>query len=592
MLLTRSLYNPALLRSDLRRCWPLLGGYTLLWLLFLPMNLWRNLTETAPEFFGQTIEHILSSALAISVWFNLLAGIVLAAALFSYLSSTRATYGLHSFPLSRSCQYRTHVLCGVGGVLCGDVVVFLLTVLAQAGKGVLWGESLTWLLSTVVMFLLFFALGVLCCTLTGWLPAALVAYAGANCVAVLARLLMSALCDIFYPSYNGSLLDLSGNDIVTWLTPVMRLNRSFGGGTIIYRTSNVNDTFVSTEAWVTMLVYGLVAVGLLATSCVLCRIRRSERSGDTLAFKPLQPVVRWLVGLLGGLGLGLFFAMLFGHTNALGTLLACTVLLGLVCMTGSQMLIAKTPRVFKKIWPELIILCVIITGILLSMKADVFGYESRIPKADQVQTVRIYTNSQTGDCVTGDPSEIAAVIEAHKYFQSRTDNADGFIGRPITFSYVMEDGRVFTRRYDLRSDDQKNILPMLETDSFRRSMVMDENSGLTLSDIQAGYYDLGKGGIKQDMLSQEQCRALYEAILEDAAAMDMSAVDLYEQERCNLAIHLQNFQGNVFADLFLNTQCTRTLQLLQDWDIIENAEEIFNQTYEESADNVGIVAYE
>lgn len=175
MLLTRSLYNPALLRSDLRRCWPLLGGYTLLWLLFLPMNLWRNLMETSPDFFRQTIEHILSSALAISVWFNLLAGIVLAAALFSYLSSTRATYGLHSFPLSRSCQYRTHVLCGVGGVLCGDVVVFLLTVLAQAGKGVLWGESLTWLLSTVVMFLLFFALGVLCCTLTGWLPAALVA---------------------------------------------------------------------------------------------------------------------------------------------------------------------------------------------------------------------------------------------------------------------------------------------------------------------------------------------------------------------------------------------------------------------------------
>ena len=52
------------------------------------------------------------------------------------------------------------MLCGVGGVLCGDVVVFLLTVLAQAGKGVLWGESLTWLLSTVVMFLLFFALGI------------------------------------------------------------------------------------------------------------------------------------------------------------------------------------------------------------------------------------------------------------------------------------------------------------------------------------------------------------------------------------------------------------------------------------------------
>ena len=74
--------------------------------------------------------------------------------------------------------------------------------------------------------------------------------------------------------------------------------------------------------------------------------------------------------------------------------------------------------------------------------------------------------------------------------------------------------------------------------------------------------------------------------------MDMSAVDLYEQERGNLAIHLQNFKGDISADLYLNTQCTRTLQLLQDWDIIENAEEIFNQTYEESADYVDTIAYE
>ena len=94
------------------------------------------------------------------------------------------------------------------------------------------------------------------------------------------------------------------------------------------------------------------------------------------------------------------------------------------------------------------------------------------------------------------------------------------------------------------------------------------------------------------MLSQEQCRALYEAILEDAAAMDMSEGDLYGQERCNLAIHLQNFQGDIFADLHLNSRCTRTLQLLQDWGIIENPKDIFSQTYEESADNVGIVAYE
>ena len=131
---------------------------------------------------------------------------------------------------------------------------------------------------------------------------------------------------------------------------------------------------MSPDAWKTLLVYGLVAVALLVVSYFLYRIRRSERSGDTLAFKPLQPVVRWVVALLGGAGLGLVFAELFSGTRELPVLLSCMVGLGLVCMIGSQMLIAKTPHIFKKLWPELIALCVVIVGITLCIKADVFGY--------------------------------------------------------------------------------------------------------------------------------------------------------------------------------------------------------------------------
>ena len=73
MLLTRSFYNPALLRSDLRRCWPLLGGYTLLWLLILPLHLWRILADEAPEFYQSTIQRILQGAVSASVWINLFA---------------------------------------------------------------------------------------------------------------------------------------------------------------------------------------------------------------------------------------------------------------------------------------------------------------------------------------------------------------------------------------------------------------------------------------------------------------------------------------------------------------------------------------
>ena len=581
MLLTRSFYNPALLRSDLRRCWPLLGGYTLLWLLILPLHLWRRLADEAPEFYQSTIQRILQGAVSASVWINLFAGIVLAASLFFYLSNARATCGLHSFPMSRGCQFRTHVLCGAGGVALGNVLVFLLAVLAQSGSGVQWGGSLSWLAASLLTFLLFFALGILCCVLTGWIPAVLVAFGGLNCVALLARLLINALCSIFYPSYNDNIFYMGLNDTATWLTPVLRLKMSCSE-VALYKES---DNFMSPDAWKTLLVYGLVAVALLVGSYFLYRIRRSERSGDTLAFKPLQPVVRWVVALLGGAGLGLVFAELFSGTRELPVLLSCMVGLGLVCMIGSQMLIAKTPRIFKKLWPELIALCVVIVGITLCIKADVFGYESRIPSVEQVvdAKVNMNLNYKSGPCVTRDPEEIAAVIEAHKYFQQREreegENAAGY-GRPITLTYFLESSTL-SRRYDLRQEDVKHILPMLETESFRRSLVMLTSENPSVSDFRTGYYNLW--GETQQELTAQQSQALYEAITDDAAHMDMTAIDLYQGEQCKVDIYLQNLDGSVYAELYLNTHCTRTLQLLQEWGIIESPEDIFlayNEDYD------------
>ena len=204
----------------------------------------------------------------------------------------------------------------------GNVLVFLLAVLAQSGSGVQWGGSLSWLAASLLTFLLFFALGILCCVLTGWIPAVLVAFGGLNCVALLARLLINALCSIFYPSYNDNIFYMGLNDTATWLTPVLRLKMSCSE-VALYKES---DNFMSPDAWKTLLVYGLVAVALLVGSYFLYRIRRSERSGDTLAFKPLQPVVRWVVALLGGAGLGLVFAELFSGTRELPVLLLSRML--------------------------------------------------------------------------------------------------------------------------------------------------------------------------------------------------------------------------------------------------------------------------
>lgn len=383
MLLTKSCFNPALLRSDLRRCWPLLAGYTFLWFLILPLRMWNgvaaDLQASHPEDARRVALEIIGNATTAAIWIHLIFGIVLAMALFSYLSSARGTYGMHSFPASRGCQFRTHVLSCVGCVAVSNVLICLLS--AQSG-GTHWGASLSWLVFSLMTFLLFFSLGVFCCMLCGWLPAMAVAYGAVNCVAIFCRILAGAMCSIFYPSYNDTVLSMGRNHIVAWLTPVLRLHQD-----LYEMYKDGNGPLLSASAWKSLLVYGIGALVLLVAGALLYRIRRSEASGDTLSFRPLRPVVRWAVGLLGGLGLGLVLTGMLNCTYNTPALLACIVTLGLACMIVTQMLIARTPRVFGKLWPELLALCAVLLALTLCIKADLFGFERRIPQTDHVETI-------------------------------------------------------------------------------------------------------------------------------------------------------------------------------------------------------------
>lgn len=585
MLLTRSFFNPALLRSDLRRCWPLFAGYTFLWFLILPLRMWNDVSASVqaahPEQARRIALEIIGDAATAAIWIHLIFGIVLAMALFSYLSSARATCGMHSFPAGRGCQFRTHVLCGIGCVAVSNVLICLLS--AQSG-GTHWGASLSWLVFSLVTFLLFFALGIVCCMLCGWLPAMIVAYGAVNCVAILCRILVDALCNLFYPSYNDTLLSMGQDNIVVWLTPVMRLRLCM---TAMYGEGNA--PLLPASAWKSLLVYGIVAVVLLAASALLYSIRRSEASGDTLAFRPLRPVVRWGVGLLGGLGLGVVLALVLNCTGNTVALLACVIVLGLVCMIGTQMLIARTPRIFGKLWPELLALCAALMALCLCIKGDLFGFQQRVPQADQVESATIYSGFLTCNATTfTDASEIDAVLQAHRYFADRAAqegrDAAGY-GRNLIITYALKNGGTLSRQYDLRSEDLSQVKKLVDTDTFRHSLVLD---GIASSSdkLRYGWVNIPSADVSRELAAQ-QCRTLYEAVLEDIANLDMTDPALYQNQNCLLQIDLEDTGLDRDISVYLNRQCTRTLALLQQWGIIQTPEAAFGAADDYAGVQVG-----
>ena len=90
---------------------------------------------------------------------------------------------------------------------------------------------------------------------------------------------------------------------------------------------------------------------------LLYRKRPSEAAGDAIAFPWLRILVRWAVGLCGGLGLGLFLSsFVLGGSRSLAKLLLCQVFMGLLCFVAAQMLLQKTFRVFRRSWKELAVL--------------------------------------------------------------------------------------------------------------------------------------------------------------------------------------------------------------------------------------------
>lgn len=586
MLLTKSFFNPALLRSDLRRCWPLLAGYTFLWFLILPLRMWNgvaaDLQASHPEDARRVALEIIGNATTAAIWIHLIFGIVLAMALFSYLSSARGTYGMHSFPASRGCQFRTHVLSCVGCVAVSNVLICLLS--AQSG-GTHWGASLSWLVFSLVTFLLFFSLGIFCCMLCGWLPAMAVAYGAVNCVAIFCRILAGAMCSIFYPSYNDTVLSMGRNHIVAWLTPVLRLHQD-----LYEMYKDGSGPLLSASAWKSLLVYGIGALVLLVAGALLYRIRRSEASGDTLSFRPLRPVVRWAVGLLGGLGLGLVLTGMLNCTYNTPALLACIVTLGLACMIGAQMLIARTPRVFGKLWPELLALCIALVALCLCIRADVFGFERRIPQTDQVESVEVYHRGIYGSAAKiTDPEEIDAIVQAHRYLAgcAAKDNLDSDWRwrNSISITYHLKNGGTLSRKYQLRDEDLTAVRAMLESETFRRSVVLD-SVNVNAEALRHGYINNSDKDLIRDLSTQE-CKLLYQTLLEDIAHMNMLDPALYDYQNSHFDITLEDDEKTISARL--NPQCTRTLALLQEWGLIGSPGEAFDAADDGDAEDT--IAY-
>ena len=540
-----SFCNAALLRSDIKRYWPLLFLYVAVWVVILPMQILSASRECDGVAEGimtvlQMRQHnVIIRSMPASVVMSLLFGCFAAMAVWSYLMSGRTVGLMHALPVTRTQAFFSHVLSALGALTAGNVLIFLLTALCSAGFSYVdWTALGTWLLLTELMALFFFALGSLCAMVTGWLLAVPVLYGAMNVVALLLYAVISTMTQMFYFGYSSS--DIP--EFITWLTPVGRIWDAVANGgaqpvEVQFREPIGNQSYhrfqLPASAFSTCIIYAAVGIALLALVWWLYKKRPSETAGDAMSFRWLQPIARWSIGLCGGLGLGLFLNYVILGSSFAG-LLICQLVMGVICFFAAQMLLKKKFRIFtSRWWVETLALVLTLLAVTLCIRLDITGYQHRVPDAEDVTSVRF--SASYADFTTDDPAAAKSVISLHRAILEQYDETGERLenqtyldteGGPTTcyvrVDYQLRNGTSLRREWSVSTVNGSDIHRLL-TQLVNRTDCRESLMGLDVlrkyggvSNVAGGYVSQYETGAFAD-LTRQQAQDLVSHALADAA---------------------------------------------------------------------------
>ncbi|QAT48475.1 hypothetical protein EQM14_01040 [Caproiciproducens sp. NJN-50] len=290
------------------------------------------------------------------------------------------------------------------------------------------------------------------------------------------------------------------------------------------------------------LVWWLAMTGLLLSGSVLLyHRRRSESAEDNFAFPLPKLLVRFLVTAVGGLGFGLF---LCGTANANTNFFIGVIFGSLAAHVIVEALYSRGFHRMKGSFAWYGVFAVAFVAFYGVLCTGLFGYDTRVPDASQVESIGINSDSYwTGSgsqlvynenfrnrIYTLSPAirqeeNIKTVVGIHQdlirqYRSGSVYTLKKNMGNSLTLSYRMKDGSVFTRSYRSYSDQmnlEKILAPAYSKLNGMREFVETSDLIFYLSpeNIKNVEVYTGKVESKTFVPDVEKAKQFQEAILQD-----------------------------------------------------------------------------
>lgn len=367
--------------------------------------------------------------------------------LFKYTNEEKSSSFIHGLPISKRKLYITNILTGIVMYVIPflvNLIIILLLNLGEMGKYLQFTDIIKWFGVCMLYNTIFFAFA----TFIGTFCASKISHGILTYILMYAPVGVLVLTSAFVEDVLYGFKGLSSNFEEFTKLPFIKIIEDFREMSSYYLSQTIE--FETS----TIIIYIISIIVMLVLGYFIYKKRKLEITKEFIAFKGIRSFVKYAATFLVNLLSYMYFYDVIGKHN-IRTLLA-SFIITLIAYLIIEMILKKTYKVFKSII-GFIVYAVIITITFVILNTGAFGYETRIPKAEDVQEVSFEVRNETINFK--EKQNIENVID----FQRKLVDEKKKGYTEYTIEYKLKDGRKITRKYDINNSLYKEELNKILT---------------------------------------------------------------------------------------------------------------------------------
>ncbi len=438
---------------------------------------------------------------------------VVAVLVFNNVHSQKQGIFVHSLPVTRKANYVSSVLAGLA-LMAAPVIltagILLVMSFTAYGQIISSWSVIYWMLLNLSILFIMFSAAVFTAFLTGNAAAHIGINVFVHLIPMIVALIIFLISDIFLFGFMQA-DGFVGNKIME-NTPIVWL---FGKSLSHYR--NDLNMFKSINMWM----YLLGAAVVYALGYIVYKKRKIENCGDVAAFKIFRPILKYTI--VSAVATVIFAILTESSIGAIPIFIVAAVAT-LIAYFAIEMLMNKSFKVFGNYKGYISFVAVCAVFISFFAFTNVFGYETKVPKAEDVESAAVFERWSDEPHVA-DIELIDATIKIHQELIADIPvvcEPEQF--RHLRVSYKLKNGKRIERVYKVSEKIVDDALAeMYKFDEYKMKVTRFDN--LNIENITRCTLVTGTNSFGYDIQITDDASTLMNFIKKDLEELSYEQIE-------------------------------------------------------------------